>query len=66
MTGDSNVKFIIKHKTGRWIEQMSQHQSEKEVLLPTNTRHRVGEIKKVRASKKYPAHTLIELEEITE
>lgn len=65
LTGDSNVKFIIKHKTGRWIEQMSQHQSEKEVLLPTNTRHMVISRTQKKATKEYPAHTLIELEEIT-
>lgn len=52
LTGDSNVKFIIIHKTGRWVEEMSQHQSEKEVLLPTNTRHKVRGRKFIKASKK--------------
>lgn len=62
--GDANVKPIIEHKTDKKIERLSQNSGEKEVLLPSNTKHVVKSFKEKK--KDGMSYIEIELLEITE
>ena len=59
--GQGNVRFVIKHKTGRDVRKLSHYESEGEVLLGTPTKYKVDKVEDLTTKKGYVE---IHLEEI--
>lgn len=51
--GQGNVRFVIKHKTGRDVRKLSHYESEGEVLLGTPTKYKVDKVEDLTTKKGY-------------
>jgi hypothetical protein len=58
-SGNANVRFVINGRSGRSVEELSSHRSEREVLFATNSRFVVREI------EKQSGMTVIYLDDVT-
>lgn len=61
INGDENVRFVIQHKTGRDVRELSQHKSEGEVLLGSPTNYLITKYTDYMAKKGYVEIELLEL-----